>query len=331
MDIIVPTQDDAAFEAQAKADALTHLDPLVQKLMAEHIERRRLWFSSDFLPADEAFDEDKERALGKLRERARGLTDPIRVAVALNLITEEGLPHFHHVLARHVGEDEGWRKWTFMWTAEEDRHGAALRDYIRDARLFHFREIEEMQYSYIVAGWSPDWNNDPYRLLVYTSLQERATQWSHRNTGRLAGTHEPVLMKILAHIATDESRHFSFYRAVFQAILDLNPNEALQSALSVIPRLQMPGLAMPRFREMADVARRAGIYGPMDYANIVEEAIEFWGIAGLKGLNAAGRKAQEKIMGIPARLKKLAEYVQLRSKAKSFSFSFIHDRVLAME
>ena len=40
---------------------------------------------------------------------------------------------------------------------------------------------------------------------------------------------------------------------------------------------------------------------------------------------------QEKIMGIPARLKKLAEYVQHRSKAKNFSFSFIHDRVLAME
>ena len=47
-------------------------------------------------------------------------------------------------------------------------------------------------------------------------------------------------------------------------------------------------------------------------------------------LNQAGRKAQEKIMATPERLQKVAEYVEQRSKAKTFSFSFLNDRLLEM-
>ena len=36
--------------------------------------------------------------------------------------------------------DSFWNKWNKLWTAEEDRHGAILRDYARDTRLFRFRE-----------------------------------------------------------------------------------------------------------------------------------------------------------------------------------------------
>ena len=40
-----------------------------------------------------------------------------------------------------------------------------------------------------------------------------------------------------------------------------------------MPSIDMPGVNMPHFREMADVIRRAGIYGPRDYLKIVEEQI----------------------------------------------------------
>ena len=51
----------------------------------------------------------------------------------------------------------------------------------------------------------------------------------------------------------------------------------------------------------------------------------------MTGLNEAGRKAQEKILAIPARLQRVAEYVEQRSKAKTFSFAFLNDRLLEME
>ena len=331
MDVFIPQEKNEALETEAKLDVLRTLEAFVKDLTAQHLKKRRLWFASDFLPADEREDGDERRVLDRLRERARGLADAVRVAVAVNLLTEEGLPHFHRVLATHLGSDNIWSRWNFLWTAEEDRHGAVLRDYARDARLFRFREIEMMQHAYQEAGFAPDWDRDPYRVFVYTTLQERATQVSHRNTGRLAGEHEPVLKQILDHVAGDEAKHFTFYRGVLKAILDVDPNRALQSMLAIMPALQMPGASIPHFREMADVVRRSRIYGPWEYRQIVEEAIDFWKVAVLTGLNERGRKAQEKIMEIPARLQKVAEYVEQRTRAKSFSFHFLPDRLLAME
>jgi len=105
----------------------------------------------------------------------------------------------------------------------------------------------------------------------------------------------------------------------------------LESAAKILPAIDMPGISMPNFREMADVVRRANIYGPRDYRKIVEEAISFWKIETLEGLNEAGRKAQDKIMQIPKRLEKVAEYLERKTEKKSFSFELIYDRILVME
>jgi acyl-[acyl-carrier-protein] desaturase len=331
MDVVTRSENREPIETQSKAEVLKELEPLVADMMERHLSKRRLWLPSDFLPADEKMDEDDHRLLAKLRERARGISDAVRVSVALNLLTEEGLPHFHRLLSNYLGNDSVWQQWNFMWTAEEDRHGCVLRDYSRDTRLFRFREIELMQHAYQEAGFTPDWDKDPYKVFVYTSLQERATQFSHQNTGRLVGDDEPLLKGILANVAADEAKHFAFYRSVFKAILEIDPNRALQSALALMPAIDMPGLSMPNFREMADVVRRAGVYGPWDYKKIVEEAIDFWKIDVLGGLNEAGRKAQDKIMKIPARLQRVAEYIEQRSTQKSFSFDFIYGRVFAMD
>jgi len=331
MEVLLPRGTNGDKQTREKVEVLSELSPLVDSLMADHVAKRKLWFPSDFLPADEQMNDDAERKAKALKERARGIGDGVRVAVALNLLTEEGLPHFHRLLATHLGEDNVWSKWNFLWTAEEDRHGGILRDYARDARLFRFREIEMMQFAYQSAGFTPEWDKDPYKVFVYTSLQERATQIAHANTGKSAGVHEPTLQGILSSVAADEARHYSFYRSVFKAILNIDPNKALQSALSILPSIEMPGLTVPHFKEMADIIRRIGIYGPWDYRKIVDELVEFWRIEVLTGLNEIGRKAQEKIMKISERLKKVAEYLDQRNEKKSFSFDFLYGRILAME
>jgi len=71
---------------------------------------------------------------------------------------------------------------------------------------------------------------------------------------------------------------------------------------------------------MADVIRRAEIYGPRDYLKIVEEQIKFWAIEALEGLDEMGKRAQEKILGIPDRLRRVADAMETRSRAKTFSF-----------
>ncbi|MGH2568031.1 MAG: acyl-ACP desaturase, partial [Bacteroidota bacterium] len=249
MQVIIPSGPSHENELKSKAEVLHSLSPLVESLMEDHIEKRRLWFPSDFLPADEQMSDDEEAKEKALRERARGINDAVRVSVTLNLLTEEGLPHFHRLLATHLGDDSIWSKWNYMWTAEEDRHGDILRDYARAARLFKFRQVEMMQFAYQSAGFTPEWDKDPYKVFVYTSLQERATQTAHANTGKQAGAYEPTLHGILSNIAADEARHYAFYRKVFKGLLEVDTNRALRAALSILPSIEMPGLTVPHFKE----------------------------------------------------------------------------------
>jgi len=313
----------------SKIEVLADLEEIVAELMRQHLSKRDLWFPSDLLddPGEATLDEH----LGALRERAKGIPDPARVALALNLLTEEGLPHFHRLLAVHFGDDTFWRLWNNLWTGEEDRHGVVIHDYCRESRILNAKTLETMQFAYLRAGFHPQWDYDPYRVFVYTTLQERATQVSHFNTGKVAGQYEPQLEYILSQIAADEARHYAFYRQVFNEVLKRDPDQALESAAKIMPSIDMPGVAMPNFREISDVIRRIGIYGPREYLKIVEDQIKFWRIDAITGLKEAGAKAQEKILDIPRRLTKIADYVESRSTAKTFSFELVFNREFAME
>ncbi|NUO65651.1 MAG: acyl-ACP desaturase [Gemmatimonadaceae bacterium] len=305
-------------ETLAKVEVLADLESVVHELMEVHEAKRILWFPSELLAP--APDTDPEKHIRDLRERARGIGLPGRVALALNLLTEEGLPHFHRLLAAYLGGDTFWSKWTNLWTAEEDRHGAVLHDYARDSAILDNPVLERMQFEYLRAGFEPEWDKDPYRVFVYTTLQERATQMSHANTGKLASEYEPTIGTVLSNVAKEEARHYTFYRTIFKEVLVRDPNRGLVSAAELMPSIDMPGVNMPNFREMADVVRRAGIYGPRDYLKIVEEQIRFWAIETLEGLDEMGKKAQEKILAVPKRLERIADMMETRSKAKTFSF-----------
>ncbi len=319
---------DSARSVLAKVEVLKDLEAKVRELMAEHEEKRQLWFPSELLKPEEGKSPDEH--VKELRRRAAGIPDSARTAVALNLLTEEGLPHFHRLLAVYLGDDTFWRSWNNLWTAEEDRHGVVLHDYVRETNLLDQRGLDALQFSYLRSGFHPGWDRDPYRVFAYTSLQERATQHSHSETGKLVGEYEPLLAKILRLVAREEARHYSFYRTIFSEILERDPNEALHSASLILPALQMPGVNMPGFSRFADVVRRAGIYGPRDYLRIAQEQIRLWKIERLTGLNELGRKAQEKIMAIPDRLKRVAEHIELRSDSKTFSFEVVFNREFAV-
>jgi acyl-[acyl-carrier-protein] desaturase len=320
---------DPARELYSKIEVLQDLEDRVRELMEIHERKRELWFPSDLIGPSAG--ESPDTHLSNLRAQAAGIPDAARAALALNLLTEEGLPHFHRLLAVYLGDDSFWRSWNNLWTAEEDRHGQVLHDYARDTRLLNQRRLEEMQFEYLRAGFHPEWDRDPYRVFAYTTVQERATQFSHSETGKIVAQYEPRLASVLSMVAKEEARHYTFYRTVFEEILKRDPDQALHSASFILPAIDMPGVTMPGFKELADVIRRSGIYGPRDYLRIVQEQIRYWKIESIEGLNELGRKAQEKIMGIPSRLKRIAEYMETRSKSKTFSFEVVFNREFAME
>ncbi|MEK6807218.1 MAG: acyl-ACP desaturase [Pseudomonadota bacterium] len=310
----------------AQREVLNSVAAAVRGFMDRHTASRKLWMPSELLPNTAEHDAE----LAALRKRAEGLPDSVRVALALNLLTEEGLPHFHRLVAQYMGHDGVWSDWNNLWTAEEDRHGCVLRDYVRDARVFDMVALERMQYQYIESGFNPEWHADPYRLLAYTSLQEKATQSSHSNAGRIAGEYEPTIQRILAHISADEARHYAFYRDSFTEVLKTDTNRALTALASVAPALAMPGHNIEGFAQMSEVERRAGIYGPREYLKLVEDLIRHWAIDKLGNLSDIGRAAQDKLMQLPKRMAKVADYIEKRAHSRAFSFEFIYKRAFEM-
>ncbi len=296
-------------------EVLNHLAPEVEALVERHLEKRNLWMPSELL--DEG-DRDQ------LREAAKGLPEAARAGLALNLLTEEGLPHFHRLIAVHMGEDSIWNRWNNIWTAEEDRHGCVLRDYARDSGIFEMAALERLQYAYLEAGFNPDWGRDPYKLLAYTSLQEKATQRAHGNLARLAASSEPRLQHILSRVAGDESRHHIFYRDAFAMILREDPERALRAAWAVMPNLAMPGHTIPGYNQLSDVVRAAEIYGPLDYCHIVTDLLGIWRIAAARGLSSKAEQLQEKLMQLPRRLERFADLVaKRRPTIPDFDFDFL--------
>src|SRR5689334_10391043 len=296
-------------------DVLHDLEPEVAELIKVHDAKRRLWWPTDLLGVQGS--EDPERYVKELRARAAGIPDAVRISLVMGLITEEGLPHFRRRHAVHLGDASYWRQWNTLWTPEEDRHGAVLHDCLWAARILDTRVLEELQFNYLKNGFYPDWEYDPYRLLVYTSLQERATQVAHANNGRSGGQYDPLLGSILERVATEEARHFHFYRTAFAGILKRDPDHALDAIRRVVGTFEMPGAAMPGFREMTDVIRRASLYGPRDFLKIVEEQIEHWRIAALTDLSAAGREAQAAVMSFPERFRKICDRMDARATSRS--------------
>jgi acyl-[acyl-carrier-protein] desaturase len=309
------------FGTPHQLEVLGAMEGFIRKQIASHLERRKLWMPNELSPADAGAED--EALLTRVREAARGIPAAVLVALALNLLTEEGLPHFHRLIATHFGSENAWSEWNNIWTAEEDRHGCAIRDYVRDARLYSMTALEQMQYQYIEAGFDPEWEQDPYRLLAYTSLQEKATQIAHSNTGRQAGIYEPRLQRVLAHVSGDESRHYAFYRGAFAEILRHDPNQALQSLQKVTLGFAMPGHNVTGFTDLSEVIARADIFGPRQYAKIVEELLEFWELGAMSGLSAAGEEARDKLMKVPARLSRVADYADAKRGKKAFKFTFL--------
>ena len=119
------------------------------------------------------------------------LDDTAKAAMFVNLLTEDNLPSYHREIATRFGRDGAWGTWVGRWTAEENRHGVALRDYLVVTRGVDPVELERARMAYMTLGYDSG-DKTPLEAVAYVSFQELATRVSHRNTGRPAWTRSPT-------------------------------------------------------------------------------------------------------------------------------------------
>jgi acyl-[acyl-carrier-protein] desaturase len=297
----------------------------------------KAWQPSDYLPDLERAD--WRESVERFRQSAQVVSDELLIVLVGDMITEEALPSYSVSLNELVRDASGtdpapWGRWLRGWSAEENRHGDLLNAYLRLTGRVNMRAVEHTVHHLIANGFTPGTDADPYGLLVYTSFQERATRISHGNVGRLAGQQgDAHLARICGMIASDESRHETFYTRAMAEVLDRDPNGGILAFRSMLrSQISMPGQRMDDGRDpdvfdhFATVAQRTGVYTVRDYASIIEHLVAAWRI-GERSVTGAAARAQDAICRQAARYERLADRLSATlDRQPAVAFSWIHDR-----
>ncbi len=300
-------------------EQLTWLNPIMDS-----------WQPSDFLPnlTADAWEEPVQR----LRAGAAGLSDELFVVLVGDTITEEALPSYQTMINRHEGlgdqtgaSDQPWARWVRGWTAEENRHGQILTTYLYLSGRVNMRAVEVTTQHLIRNGFDPKTANDPYKGLIYTSFQERATRVSHGNVAKLANrSGDTVLGKICNLVAGDEARHEEAYKGFVKQLLALDPRgtlvafaQMMKTKVTMPARLMSDGVERDLFSRFSMAAQRLGVYTARDYANIIEHLVTYWQIPGMSGLSGAAAQAQEYLCGLAAHYDRFAERIEGRPATHS--------------
>ena len=264
-------------------ELLRALEPVAEKLINRHMSMTKDWNPHDYIPWSEG---KNYYALGGQDwdpDQAK-LSDVARVAMVQNLLTEDNLPAYHREIAMNFSMDSAWGYWVNRWTAEENRHGISIRDYLVVTRNCDPVELEELRMEQMTRGFSPGQNaqgdlfaESLFDAVMYVSFQELATRVSHRNTGKACN--DPVAEQLLARISNDENLHMIFYRDVSAAGLDIAPNQAIKSVHRILSNFRMPGSTVPEFRRKAVVIATGGIYDPrIHLEDVVMPILKKWRI-----------------------------------------------------
>jgi acyl-[acyl-carrier-protein] desaturase len=303
--------------AGREARLLHELEPVVAENLERHLGIAKEWHPHDYVPwsrgRDFAFLGGEDWA------PEDSPLDPVaRTAMTVNLLTEDNLPSYHREIATRFGRDGAWGTWVGRWTAEENRHGVALRDYLVVTRGVDPVALERARMDYMVLGYDSG-DKTPLEALAYVSFQELATRVSHRNTGRATG--DPIADKLLARIATDENLHMVFYRNLMAAAFDIDPDLAMRAVTTEVVGFEMPGATMAGFRKNSLLIAKAGIYDlRLHYDEVLSPVLRAWKVFERTDFGPEGEAARtelaEFLTGLDAQASK---FVESRERARARS------------
>jgi acyl-[acyl-carrier-protein] desaturase len=299
-----------------QADGLLYeLEPVVAENLDRHLAVARPWQPHDYVP----WSEGRNFAFlgGSDWTPAESRLEPVaRTALVVNLLTEDNLPSYHREIATRFGRDGAWGSWVGQWTAEEGRHGIALRDYLVVTRAVDPVRLEQLRMLHMTAGYDSG-DKTPLQALAYVSFQELATRISHRNTGRCTG--EPVAEQLLARIAQDENLHMVFYRNLLAAAFEIAPDATLAAVRDEVVGFTMPGAGMPDFVRNSVTIAKAGIYDlRLHHDAVVQPLLKFWNVFDRTDLGPDGELAREQLAEFLAGLDAQASrFVEQRDRARA--------------
>jgi acyl-[acyl-carrier-protein] desaturase len=159
---------------------LLELEPVVGENLNRHLSMAKEWFPHEYVPWSDGRNFDGVLDGDPWSPDDSPMSDVARSSLIVNLLTEDNLPSYHHEIASLFGREAAWGEWVHRWTAEEGRHGIAIRDYLLTSRAVDPVQLEELRMQHMSTGYSSAHGDDMLRSLAYVSFQELATRVSRR-------------------------------------------------------------------------------------------------------------------------------------------------------
>lgn len=266
------------------------LEGQIQKLYQAHLERaaRIDWSYHQFLPQD--------LLNGTATEPPPQLSPRVYCAIETALMTEVNLPWFTTELHRgFVGSLEVMLDFVHTWTAEEDQHSTLLETYLLLTRNGNPGERASLRKEVIRQGWYSKLST-AFEAVVYTTIQELATMTFYQNVAHVVEVDDPQLARLLRRLAQDETLHYTFYREVVKAHLQIEPNY-VWPLTDVMLNFEMPGAGMPNYKERIAAMASDAAYGPEHhYRQVIDVLMRHWDIARLSPTYPEARAAQQKLV-----------------------------------
>ncbi|WP_460865017.1 acyl-ACP desaturase [Rhodococcus aerolatus] len=280
-------------------ELLHELEPVVAENLDRHDLLAKPWHPHDYVPWDEGRNFAAMDGEDWSPEQSR-LDETAKAAMVLNLLTEDNLPSYHREIAHHFGRDGAWGTWVGRWTAEENRHGVVMRDYLVVTRGVDPVALENARMVHMTNGYSAD-DKTALRTVAYVTFQELATRVSHRNTGKACN--DPVADRMLARIAADENLHMIFYRNLVTAAFDRAPDATMRAIVDEVRAFEMPGSDMPDFRRNSVAMAKAGIYDlRQHHDDVIMPVLRHWKVFERTGFGPDGEAARDELVAILAAL-----------------------------
>jgi acyl-[acyl-carrier-protein] desaturase len=292
---------------------LHELEPVAAKEVDRHLAAAKEWMPHEYVPWSSGSTFDGALGGTAWEPGQSTLDETARIALVVNLLTEDNLPSYHREIHRALGPDGAWGTWIGRWTAEEGRHAMAIRDYLLTTRAVDPVALERERMQHLTQGFDSSHEVDLLHTVAYVSFQELATRISHRNTGRF--TQEPVAEQLLARIAVDENLHMIFYRNLMAAALELAPDQVLPVIKEVVTGFQMPGSTIEGFTRRSVRIAMAGIYDLRIHRDeVLAPVLRHWKLWDLTGLSGPAEQAREQLAVFLADLDvKAARFEQKRA------------------
>ena len=294
------------------ADFSTEFEALVGQTLERHLAGAKEWFPHELVP----WSRGRDFSAGEEWDPNEvALDDAVRSALLVNLLTEDNLPYYTSEITKLYTDDGSWGTWVRRWTAEEGRHSIVIRDYVTVTRSLDPVALERARMAQVERGQVPR-PDGVLEGIVYVTLQELATRVAHHNTGKMLD--DPVGREIMKRVASDENRHYLFYRTIADAAFEVDPSGMVVALEREVRSFEMPGTGIVDFSHHAKAIARAGIYDfQVHYEQIlVPVVLRHWNLEGIEGLTPEAERARESLVEWIERIGKAARRTAARREGR---------------